>query len=662
MRQLRVAGLCVLVVFWFQSVPLAAAQAEGEPPPLFALCHDTHDANKRTQPQQAEMLADLGFNGAGHLWFDGVEERLKTLDAHGLKLFQIYEQVHLTETPAYDRQRFEELLPLLKGRDIQIALLFSGGSASDSSLDGRAVELLRDMADKAAPYGVSLVIYPHRGNWAETVDDGVRVAKKVDRKNVGTMFNLCHWAMVDDEENLKPLLERAMPYLFCVTINGGDSPAAVKTPEGKWIAALDEGDYDVASLVRLLRDMGYRGSIGLQCYGIPGDARAHLERSMRIWRSWYESKPPSIEKGRGAGFNPMATSTVEWMPAPTELPASLAETEGEMNPYSETIGSSGVKFELVPVRGGTFVMGSPESETGRGDDEGPQHQVTVQPFWIGRFEVTWDEYNLWAGVVEGLAADDTGDVGADQEDPVRRQMEAIADAIVRPSKPFTDVTFGMGKSGYPAFGMTQLAARCYCKWLSAKTGRYYRLPTEAEWEYACRAGTNTAYSFGDDPELLDTYGWSFFNADDRCQKVGQKKPNPWGLYDMHGNVSEWVLDAYDADYYRQCSGQTVRNPFLVPQAEYPRVVRGGCWDSDPEGLRSAARVASDPEWKSKDPRDPQSIWQFTTPVAPGFRVVRPLRIPPVEEARLYEPDYQAIQRYHSVSKPTGNATPADAGR
>ena len=119
------------------------------------------------------------------------------------------------------------------------------------------------------------------------------------------------------------------------------------------------------------------------------------------------------------------------------------------------------------------------------------------------------------------------------------------------------------------------------------------------------------------------------------------KPNPWGLHDMHGNVREWVLDAYDPEYYQQFAGRSVRNPLLVPQALYPRTVRGGCWDSDPEDLRSAAREPSDPEWKSEDPRDPQSIWQFTTPVAPGFRVVRPLRLPTPDEAARFEPDYRA---------------------
>lgn len=369
---------------------------------------------------------------------------------------------------------------------------------------------------------------------------------------------------------------------------------------------------------------------------------------------------PSLASDAGLGFDPTMTPTLQWMPPPTDLPAGTAQSEAEMKPYREPIGTSGVAFDMVPIPGGKFLMGSPDDEPDREDDEGPQHEVALDPFWMGRCEVTWDEYNLWAGVVEGLAADDTGDAGAGQQDPTRRRMEAIADAIARPSKPFTDVTFDMGKSGYPAFGMTQLAARCYCKWLSAKTGRYYRLPTEAEWEYACRAGTTTAYSFGNDPDLLENYGWSFFNANDRCQKVGLKKPNPWGLYDMHGNVREWVLDAYDPDYYGRLAGQTVRNPFLVPQAVYPRVVRGGCWDSDPEDLRSAAREGSDPEWKSEDPRDPQSIWQFTTPVAPGFRVVRPLRMPTPEEALVFEPDYREIKQYYSVSKQTSEAGSAGA--
>ena len=143
--------------------------------------------------------------------------------------------------------------------------------------------------------------------------------------------------------------------------------------------------------------------------------------------------------------------------------------------------------------------------------------------------------------------------------------------------------------------MTQHAARGFCKWLTAKTGRYYRLPTEAEWEYACRAGTTTAYSFGDDPASIDDYAWHAGNSDETYHKPGLKKPNPWGLYDMHGNVAEWVLDQHVPNFYATATGDKARNPLAVPRKLYPRVVRGGGWDHSAEQLRSAARLGSDEE-------------------------------------------------------------------
>jgi len=169
----------------------------------------------------------------------------------------------------------------------------------------------------------------------------------------------------------------------------------------------------------------------------------------------------------------------------------------------------------------------------------------------------------------------------------------------------------------------------FCKWLTAKTGRYYRLPTEAEWEYACRAGTTTAYSFGDDPEKLGDFGWFTDNSSEKYQPVGKKKPNPWGLSDMHGNVAEWVLDQH-ADDYSQASKQA-QDPLVVPLTEYNRVVRGGSWNAKPEQCRSAARIASIEDWKEQDPQIPQSIWYFTDALHVGFRIVRPLTEPSEEE-------------------------------
>jgi formylglycine-generating enzyme required for sulfatase activity len=297
-----------------------------------------------------------------------------------------------------------------------------------------------------------------------------------------------------------------------------------------------------------------------------------------------------------------------------------------MEAYTQSIPGTKVKFEMVPIPAGEFLLGSPESEADRGDDEGPQVKVKIDAFWMGKYEVTWDEYEQWMFSLEW-------------EDRQRLKREptpedALADAVTRPTKPYTDMTFNMGRDGYPAISMTQLAAKLYCQWLSAKTGDYYRLPTEAEWEYACRAGTTTAYSFGDDVSLLDDYAWHFDNADDKTHKVGLKKPNPWGLYDMHGNVAEWCLDQYHEDAYQRIQDRKLTdNPLLLPTELYPRSVRGGSWDDDPDRLRSAARRGSHENWKIQDPQIPKSVWYHTDAKFLGFRLVRPLRVPTAEERR-----------------------------
>jgi formylglycine-generating enzyme required for sulfatase activity len=308
---------------------------------------------------------------------------------------------------------------------------------------------------------------------------------------------------------------------------------------------------------------------------------------------------------------------------PKEVADATAATAAEMKPYREVIANAEVSFEMVPIPGGTFVMGSPATEADRNDDEGPQHEVAIEPFWMGKCEVTWDEYEIWMFNLD-IQRRELAKVAP-------TELEARADAVTRPTKPYTDMTFGMGKEGFPAICMTQLAARTYCEWLSAKTGRYYRLPTEAEWEYACRAGTKTAYSFGDDPAELDQYAWYFDDSEDAYHQVGQKKPNPWGLHDMHGNVAEWVLDQYIPDYYQQFAGKVSNNPWAIPTKIYPLAVRGGSWDDDPAGLRSAARKGSNKEWKQQDPQLPQSVWYFTDALFLGFRVVRPLVEPTAEE-------------------------------
>src|SRR5262245_20839611 len=278
------------------------------------------------------------------------------------------------------------------------------------------------------------------------------------------------------------------------------------------------------------------------------------------------------------------------------LPTGLPKVEPPQHKgYKETIPDKEVTFEMVPIPGGTYVMGSPESEKGRGADEGPQHPVQVKPFWMGKCEVTWEEYDCyWKG-----------------------------DATTEPTPPYADETFGYGREGRPVICITWHAAMEYCRWLSEKTGKAYRLPTEAEWEWACRAGTKTAYSFGDDAKDVGDYAWSKDNSEEEPKAVGQKKPNPWGLHDMHGNVAEWCLDEYKDSYAAFPTDKATLQPVLIPGPNrFPHVARGGSWMDPPDKLRSAARRGSDKKWIKLDPQRPQSIWWLTSAEFVGFRVVR----------------------------------------
>ena len=299
-----------------------------------------------------------------------------------------------------------------------------------------------------------------------------------------------------------------------------------------------------------------------------------------------------------------------------------------MKPYTHRFANTKVTFDMVPIPGGEFLMGSPANEKGRAEDEGPQHKVKVEPFWMGQHEVTWDEFDLWSQLLDRMERK--------FRNIAPTPLDLKADAVTKPTSPYMDMSFGMGKEGgYPAISMTQHAAKRYCEWLSARTGHYYRLPTEAEWEYACRAGTTTAYSFGDDPAKIDDYAWhlgnSTVNREDKYHPVGKKQPNPWGLHDMHGNVAEWVQDKYEPDFYANFPADRTAKPLCLAELEYPRVVRGGSWMFEPLQARSAARLASHRDWKEQDPDLPPSAWYLTDALFVGFRVIRPFRVPSPQE-------------------------------
>jgi formylglycine-generating enzyme required for sulfatase activity len=341
----------------------------------------------------------------------------------------------------------------------------------------------------------------------------------------------------------------------------------------------------------------------------------------------------------------------EALPRPDLLPTTrkihelimkkAAIEEADMKAETEKVPvAENATFDLVPIRGGEFTIGSPESEEKRGADEGPQKKIKIEPFWMGKVEITWDLYQPFMDNKKARNKDGTLNRDSNlttSEPPEQLEGETLVDVVTQPTAPFTPMHFGMGEAyskEYPAIGVTHRAASKFCEWLSAQTGHFYRLPTEAEWEYACRAGTTTAYSFGNDPSQLDEFAWSINNSEYEYKKVGQKKPNPWGLHDMHGNVAEICLDQYAADSYSKWKdGDT--NPWVRVSKRYPTVVRGGSWNDDPDKLRSAARLGSDPSWKMIDPQVPKSLWYFTNAPFLGFRVIRPLKVPTVEEMHLF---------------------------
>lgn len=238
-----------------------------------------------------------------------------------------------------------------------------------------------------------------------------------------------------------------------------------------------------------------------------------------------------------------------------ELPDfPLAQAIGQPVDFTNSIG---MKFKLISAS--EFMMGSPEDEKARYDDEGPVHRVRItKPYYLGVHEVTQGEYEKMMG-----------------------------------TSPWKGKKYAKEGSDYAANYISWEDAVEFCKKLSKKEGRTYRLPTEAQWEYACRAGSQTAYSFGNDSANLSSYAWWDDNADfvgkDYAHRVGQKPPNAWGLHDMHGNVWEWCSDRYDKEYYAKSPVDDPTGP-----TGSGRVHRGGCWDSHGGSCRSASRRRSAP--------------------------------------------------------------------
>ncbi len=241
---------------------------------------------------------------------------------------------------------------------------------------------------------------------------------------------------------------------------------------------------------------------------------------------------------------------------------SVHATVSGLAPFAQKVAGTAYEFQMIPI------PGDPSQK--------------IAPFWIGQTELGWEAFDAFV-------------YGADLKDAKER---SDADAITRPTKPYLPPDRGFGHEGYAAISMSYKNAATFCEWLSKKSGKHYRLPTEAEWELACRAGSKSAYSFGDDVKELADYAWFKDNGDNKTHPIAQKKPNAFGLFDMHGNVLEWCTDA---------AGQPI--------------AKGGSYNDEAPKLAVSARAKTDPAWNRSDPQIPKSKWWLSDGPFVGFRVV-----------------------------------------
>ncbi len=317
----------------------------------------------------------------------------------------------------------------------------------------------------------------------------------------------------------------------------------------------------------------------------------------------------------------------------TTLPVAGQTRPGQSRPEQTQVAIPGtqqvVTLALLPA--GEFQMGSPVEEAGRHGDEGPMHAVALPSFWITTHEITHAQYAPFR--FENFDGD-AGPDGAGSFD---------VDAVTRPSPPYEDPSHGMGGDEHPTTGVTRWNALHYARWLSEKTGRLLRLPTEAEWEYACRSGSAEAFGAGVDNEsAVAVHAWLESESGGMPHPVKGREPNAWGLYDIQGNAAEWVMDGYQADAYSRSdtalpagSRGAVEAPFVGNATRGRGVVRGGAFDDPAHEARCAARYPEAAAWKRRDPQIPKSRWWNTDSPQVGFRLVAPAGEYTMDEIRAY---------------------------
>ena len=259
--------------------------AKSEAWPVYAFQNGVHF---KSAEERVKVLKELGYDGIGSARVRDalpLPQRLKLYDEAGLKLFSFYVGGRLGPKGHSYGKEIIQAIKELNGRDTILELFVQGNKKSNT--DEQAVAFVREIADQAKESGLRIVLYPHAGFYVDTLGDAVRVARKCERDNVGVMFNLCHYLKVEPKTDLKAALTEAKPLLWQVSTNGAQKSG---NSWGQLIQTLDRGDYDQKALFQMLRELGFKGNVGFQCYAIRGDSRENLKRSIGAWNQIHAKK------------------------------------------------------------------------------------------------------------------------------------------------------------------------------------------------------------------------------------------------------------------------------------------------------------------------------------------------------------------------------------
>ena len=273
-----------LIVFFFLCI--FKIQAQPYHPKFFCFEDAFLEANTDDPVFQSKLMKELDFDGMELMGLNRMDEKLTALDQQNLQLFMVYIRIDLEKEEHFDPRLFD-FIKKVKNKGVTLWLPIQSDifKASDSAGDELCISIIQKIADFANDYGVNVALYPHAGFWLEKIGDSVRLTKKINRRNVGAVFNLCHFLKVDERNHLEEKLIESVPYLAAVSINGADEGVTNEMGWDRLIQPLGKGSFDVLKVLQILKENHYFGPVGLQCYGIPGRPEEFLKVSLSVWKS-----------------------------------------------------------------------------------------------------------------------------------------------------------------------------------------------------------------------------------------------------------------------------------------------------------------------------------------------------------------------------------------